>query len=196
VTSTGNLAISAQQQRTTTATGTTVKYTSARLNSLFQGKYGHIVARIQVPSGGGLLPAFWMLGSDASTVGWPKCGEIDVMESLGAHEPGVVYGTIHGPTGTGGKWSSGGSVHAASDLSTDFHEYSIDWWPGVIQLSVDGKPYAWRTPADLWPGQLWTYEKPFYMLVNVAVGGSWPGTPPSTTTFPQTMAVDYIRWSR
>jgi beta-glucanase (GH16 family) len=172
------------------------RYTSARLNTAraFTQAYGHFEARIKVPRGQGVWPAFWMLGDDLGTVGWPDSGEIDIMENVGK-EPGTVHGTLHGPghSGAGGI----GAPHTLPDgraFADDFHVFAVDWSPSEITWSVDGTAYQTRTPADL-QGHEWVYDHPFFLILNLAVGGDWPGSPDGSTAFPQTMTVDYVRVS-
>ncbi|MEW1720401.1 family 16 glycosylhydrolase [Streptomyces sp. NPDC093109] len=170
------------------------EYTSSRLNTAgrFTSTYGHVEARMKVPRGRGMWPAFWMLGADIGSVGWPNSGEIDVMENVG-HEPGTVHGTLHGPG-----YSGGGGIGAAYTLpggqafADAFHTFAVDWTPGAITWSVDGTVYQRRTPADL-GGRAWVFDKPFFLILNLAVGGDWPGDPDGATTFPQQLVVDYVR---
>lgn len=167
-------------------------FTSARLNSKDRVafRYGLVEARIRIPQGRGIWPAFWMLGSDIDEVGWPRCGEIDVMEVLG-QEPAVLHGAAHGPGYTAAAGFS--TAHRArASLADDFHVYSIAWEPGRIRWYLDGMPYATVTPADL-RGKPWVFDHDFFLLLNVAVGGTWPGRPDRSVTFPQTMLVDYVR---
>jgi beta-glucanase (GH16 family) len=171
------------------------RYTSARLitKNKFAQSYGRFEARLKLPRGQGIWPAFWLLGEDINTVGWPTCGEIDIMENIG-REPGLVHGTIHGPgySGAGGI----GSPYALpgdKPFADDYHTFSIEWEPQVIRWYVDDRLYATRTPNDLPPGAKWVYDHPFFILLNLAVGGAWPGEPDGTTRFPQTMLVDYVR---
>ncbi|MFJ6836090.1 family 16 glycosylhydrolase [Streptomyces sp. NPDC091209] len=174
----------------------TCQYTSARLNTAqaFTQAYGRFEARIKVPRGQGVWPAFWMLGDNLGSVGWPNSGEIDVMENVGK-EPGTVHGTIHGPG-----YSGSGGIGAAYTLpngkafADDFHVFAVDWSPTAITWSVDGQTYETRTPADV-NGNKWVYDHPFFVILNLAVGGDWPGSPDSGTSFPQTMTVDYVRVS-
>ena len=191
----GRLAISAQQEQYTEPDWTRVQqYTSARLTSAYQGRYGHIEASLRVPPGPGVLPAFWLMGTDIATVNWPACGEIDVMEALGDADPGTVEAHLHGPDGSPRGWELGGTRQLDRALSDGFHTYAVDWWPGIIQISVDGDVYVSVTPADLRQGRTWVFDKPFYLLLNVAVGGEWAGEPPANVTWPQTMLVDHVRW--
>ena len=191
----GNLVIKASREKYSGADGVSRDYTSARLKTegKFSEKYGRFEARIKIPEGQGIWPAFWMLGADIGKVGWPRCGEIDIMENIGK-EPTVVHGTIHGPgysadNGIGSPFSQ--PDHAR--FADDFHIYAVEWQPTAIRFYVDDHLYATRTPAEIPKGAKWVYNHPFFLLLNVAVGGGWPGTPDSTTPFPQTMLVDYVR---
>jgi beta-glucanase (GH16 family) len=170
-------------------------FTSARIKT--QGKYaltyGKIEARMKIPFGQGIWPAFWMLGDDIDAVGWPKCGEIDVMENIGK-EPSIVHGTVHGPQYFGKDGiSSQYSLPAGKPLSDDFHVYAVLWSPDSIKFLLDGAAYATVTPASLPKGAQWVFDHPFFLLLNLAVGGDWPGAPDETSTFPQTMLVDWVR---
>jgi beta-glucanase (GH16 family) len=191
----GNLVIKALQEKYTGADGVSRNYTSARLKTLgkFTQAYGRFEARIKVTRGQGMWPAFWMLGDDIEKAGWPASGEIDIMENIGK-EPLLVHGTIHGPGYSG---ANGIGAPAALPLdkrfADDFHVYAVEWEPNAIRFYVDDHLYATRTPADLPKGAKWVYDHPFFMLLNVAVGGGWPGDPDATTIFPQEMLVDYVR---
>jgi len=170
-------------------------YTSARLKTLgkFSTAYGRIEARIKLPSGQGMWPAFWAMGADIRTVGWPKCGEIDIMENIGK-EPGIQHGSLHGPGYSDGDSITGAyTLPAGEKLSDDFHVYGIVWKDGSIEFEFDGRPYFTATPDSLPHGKKWVFNKPFFLLLNVAVGGDWPGSPDGSTVFPQEMTVDYVR---
>lgn len=200
----GNLVIKVMQEKFTGADGVTRNYTSARLKT--QGKfsqtYGRFEARIKIPRGQGIWPAFWMLGNDIDKhslhkSGWPDCGEIDIMENVGK-EPALVYGTIHGPGysgehGISASFGLPGGLPVGQGFADDFHLYAVEWEPNAIRFYVNEHLYATRTPADLPKGAKWVYDRPFFLLLNVAVGGGWPGSPDATTVFPQTMLVDYVR---
>ena len=191
----GSLVIKALQEKYTGADGVTRDYTSARLNTQgkFSQKYGRFEARIKIPQGQGIWPAFWMMGDDRHKLDWPKCGEIDIMENIGK-EPAQVHGTIHGPGYSGDKGiGSPFSLPDNARFADDFHIYAVEWEPKAIRFYVDDHLYATRTPAELPKGTKWVYNHPFFMLLNVAVGGSWPGNPDATIQFPQTMLVDYVR---
>jgi beta-glucanase (GH16 family) len=170
------------------------QYTSARLKTvgLFSRTYGRFEARIRIPRGQGIWPAFWMLGDDIGTVGWPTSGEIDIMENIG-REPAVVHGTLHGPG-----YSGAGGIGRADTLSSgayadDFHIYAVEWQPNEIRWYVDGRQYHRMTPSNIPSGTRWVFEHPFFLLLNLAVGGGWPGDPDASSTFPQQMIVDYVR---
>lgn len=191
----GYLVITAQQENNYMGTdGITRNYTSARIKTqgLYNVTYGRVEARIKVPKGQGMWPAFWMLGNDIATNGWPNCGEIDIMENIGK-EPSTVHGTIHGPGYSGANGIGAPYSLTGQNFSDDFHIFAIEWTPNSIQFKVDNIAYATRTPADLPSGTNWVYSHPFFIILNVAVGGSWPGNPDGTTVFPQQMLVDYVR---
>ncbi|MCT2587882.1 ricin-type beta-trefoil lectin domain protein [Actinophytocola gossypii] len=167
------------------------EYTSARLNTAgrFTQTYGTFEARIKMSHGQGMWPAFWMLGNDIGNVGWPQSGEIDIMENIG-REPNTVHGTIHGPgySGSGGI----GAAYNGPRFADGFHTFTVEWAPNRITWSVDGNVYQTRTPADL-GGRQWVFDKPFFMILNLAVGGYWPGDPDASTPFPNTLTIDYVR---
>ncbi|GAA0813995.1 glycoside hydrolase family 16 protein [Spirilliplanes yamanashiensis] len=168
------------------------EYTSARLitSGKFTQRYGRFEARIKVPRGQGIWPAFWMLGHDIGSVGWPNSGEIDIMENIG-REPNTVHGTIHGPGYSGGAGLLG-SRTVSRPLADAFHTYAVEWSPDLIRWMIDGSEYHRVTPASL-GGRQWVFNKPFFLLLNVAVGGDWPGFPDGSTQFPQQMLIDWVR---
>jgi beta-glucanase (GH16 family) len=169
-------------------------YTSARLKTAghFAQAYGRFEARIKAPTGSGIWPAFWMLGDNIGTVGWPTSGEIDVMEIVGP-KPSTVYGTGHAG-GSGGHWSGGGSFTLSSGVfSDDYHVFAAEWTPDAIRWYVDGALYYTLNKSSLAAGQAWNFDHPFFLLLNVAVGGNWPGAPAADAVFPQRMYVDYVR---
>ncbi|MFF8537397.1 family 16 glycosylhydrolase [Streptomyces sp. SAS_267] len=172
----------------------TCQYTSARMNTSgkFTTAYGHVEARMKIPRGQGMWPAFWMLGSDIGQVGWPNSGEIDVMENVG-FEPSTVHGTIHGPGYSGSAGIGAGySLPNGQAFADAFHTFAVDWAPNSITWSVDGTVYQRRTPADL-GGNTWVFNKPFFLILNLAVGGYWPGDPDGSTSFPQQLVVDEVK---
>ena len=172
-------------------------YTSARLTTKgkFAQKFGRFEARLKIPAGQGLWSAFWMLGDNIDTPQgrWPACGEIDIMENVG-HEPTMNHGTIHG-TGYSGAKGIGASYTEPNKgpLSNDFHIYATEWDATAIRFYVDATLYATRTRADVPDGGPWPFDHPFFLVLNIAVGGDWPKDPDSTTTFPQTLTVDWVR---
>ncbi|MFK4090001.1 family 16 glycosylhydrolase [Kribbella sp. NPDC020789] len=170
------------------------QYTSARLLTAqtFTQTYGRFEARIKIPGTQGVWPAFWMLGAQGG--GWPNNGEIDIMENIG-REPNTVHGTIHGP-GYSGAEGIGAAYNSPNGqpFRNDFHTYRVDWAPNSITWFVDGVQYQRRTPADL-GGDQWVFDHPFFLIMNVAVGGYWPGYPDGSTVMPQQMVVDYVRVS-
>jgi len=168
------------------------QYTSARIvtRDLFEPTGGRFEARLQLPTGQGFWPAFWLLGADVYDIGWPQCGEIDIMENLG-QQPHLIYTTVHGPG-----YSGGGGVGLSWELPqgglvTDFHIYAVEWTAVSIIWLVDGIEVFSVTPGDL-PGD-WVFDHPFYLILNLAVGGNWPGPPNQDTIFPQSVVVDWVR---
>jgi beta-glucanase (GH16 family) len=190
----GDLEIIARKEHYTGADGVKRDYTSARLitSGKFEQAYGRFEARIRIPFGQGVWPAFWLLGTDEAQVGWPKCGEIDIMENIG-REPAMVHGTIHGPGYSGGKGIGSPYALASGRLADDYHVFAVEWEPQEIRFFVDDHLYATRKPSDLPPDTKWVYDHPFYILLNFAIGGEWPGSPDVSTKFPQKMLVDYVR---
>lgn len=173
------------------------RFTSGRL--VTRGKvemlYGRISARIKMPAGQGIWPAFWMLGSDYGSAGWPECGEIDLMELLNV---GTRYhATLHGPQGDSDylKGRGVGTSGPIDDLTRDFHVYWTDWQPDSITIGVDDTTLGVFTPASLPDGARWVFDHPMYAVLNVAVGGDWAGPPDDSTPFPATMLVDWFRYA-
>jgi len=169
-------------------------YTSARLitKNKFSPQYGRLEARLKVPYGQGMWPAFWLLGSNIDNVGWPTCGEVDIMENLG-REPSIIHGTLHGPNYSGGAGPTASYTVANNQhFSDSFHTFAVEWEPNVVRFYCDGILYQTRTPADV-PGKTWVFDHPFFIILNLAVGGDWPGGPDATTVFPQNLVVDYVR---
>jgi beta-glucanase (GH16 family) len=189
----GHLAIVARQQTATGPDGLTRNYTSARLETqgLFSTTNGLIEARMKIPAGAGLWSSFWMLGNSINTAGWPACGEIDVMETLG-QDPFTVRATIHGPGGRSG-YSRGKDFDSTGSLASGFHIYGVSWSRNSVTWLLDGVPYATMTPSDLAPGQTWVFNHPFHLVLNLAVGGNWPGSPNASTPFPATLTVNWVR---
>lgn len=183
----GNLVIEARKEAYQESA-----YTSARIKTAgrVEPMHGRFEARIKVPKGQGIWPAFWMLGADIDKVGWPSGGEIDIMENIGK-EPNIVHGTVHGPGYSGAHAFGKPSKLAKGAFADDFHVFAVEWMPREIRWYRDGIHYHTARP-ELVKGD-WVFEHPFFMLLNVAVGGEWPGYPDSTTVMPQQMLVDYVR---
>jgi len=182
--SNGNLIIEARKETLGSSS-----YTSARLTTKKSFTYGRIDIRAKLPYGKGVWPALWMLGANISTVPWPACGEIDVMELLG-HEPAKVYGTMH--------WGTAGDVHiggnyslSTGDFSQKFHIFTLIWDADKLSWYIDDVLYFTGLKTSV--NGSYPFDKPFFFIFNVAVGGAWPGNPDATTVFPQRMIVDYIR---
>ncbi|MCV2422777.1 glycoside hydrolase family 16 protein [Paucibacter sp. DJ2R-2] len=167
------------------------EYSSGRLRS--DGKvsfsYGKLEARIKIPGGPGIWPAFWTLGEDK--LPWPAAGEIDVLENIGK-EPNNVYGTVHGP-GYSGAQGIGKKYSAAQPISQDFHVFTLIKRPQELVWLIDGVEYHRLTPAGLPAGAPWVFERAFFVILNLAVGGDWPGNPDASTPFPAEMQVDWVR---
>jgi beta-glucanase (GH16 family) len=191
----GNLVIQVLKEGFTGRDHITRDYTSARMmtKGLFEQAYGRFEARVKIPSGQGMWPAFWLLGNDFGKIGWPACGEIDVMENIGK-EPSTIHGSMHGPGYSGdGDFTSVYKLPGGVNFYDDFHVFAIEWEPGIVRFFVDQELYATFTPSRLPVGMKWVFDHPFYIILNVAVGGDWPGPPDSTTVFPEAMLVDYVR---
>lgn len=167
-------------------------YTSARINTknLFTTQYGRVEARMKLPWGKGMWPAFWMLGEDIDENVWPNCGEIDIMENRGS-EPTKIHGTVHGPGYFAAQGEGKAYEFSNSRVDTEFHVYGIEWGANYINFYVDDVLYNQITVADV-SGD-WVFNKPFFMLINLAVGGNYGGSPNDDTVFPQEMLVDYVR---
>lgn len=169
-------------------------YTSARLltKGKFEQTYGRFEARIKLPWGQGIWPAFWLLGDDSNgTEIWPQIGEIDIMEYVG-NEPTRIFGTVHGPGYSGAQGITKSYELEGDRFDTGFHIFGIEWGPNYINYYVDDVLYNQITPEDV-TGE-WVFNRgPFYIILNVAVGGNLPGAPNAETVFPQNMLVDYVR---
>jgi beta-glucanase (GH16 family) len=192
-------------------------FSSARLKTrnLFEQKYGRVEARIKMPLGKGIFPAFWMLGNNfceaqdrdvnnnvicntssplykPGNLLWPQCGEIDIMEYLG-NKPTEVFGTIHGPGYAGGNSISKKYALPSGRFDTEFHVFGIEWTENHINWYVDNVLYNQITRDKVTEKGQWVFDNSFYMLLNLAVGGNLPGSPDNNTTLPQRMLVDYVR---
>jgi beta-glucanase (GH16 family) len=181
----GNLVITAVKD----ASG---KYTSARIKtqSLFSQQFGRIEARIKTPTGAGIWPAFWMLGTNIEQVGWPQCGEIDIMEQKGSFS-NITYGSLHGPGYSAGEAISSPYGLQNSRFDLDFNLYAVEWNENQIDFFVNNYLYKRVKPSDV-PGE-WVFNQAFFMILNIAVGGNFVGPPNIYTPFPSSMFIDYIR---
>jgi beta-glucanase (GH16 family) len=185
----GMLIITAQKEA---LEGGGSQFTSARLKTqgLQTFQYGLIEARIKVPAGGGLWPAFWMLGENFPVVGWPDCGEIDIMEFVG-REPDLIIGTLHGPGYSGAmglsKWN-----RQSFNIPDDFHTYAIEWDTDQISWFFDGEKYSTYTREDV-GNRLWAFDQPFFIILNLAIGGTLGGIISLDTEFPAEYMIDYVR---
>lgn len=170
------------------------RFTSARITTRdkVEVEYGRIEVRAKLPAGDGMWPAFWMLGTNLDLKGWPNAGEIDVMEFIG-REPNRVHGTVHGPRYSGGD-SIGGSYRFEDTTPSDgFHTYAIEWEPERIRWYADDVHYSTVMPSILPRAQNWVFDHPFFLILNLAVGGEWPGPPSEDTAFPQEFVIDHVR---
>ncbi len=183
----GTLALTAQQESYQGAS-----YTSGRIETggTFSQTYGRFEARIKIPAGQGLWPAFWLLGANDAQVGWPECGELDIMEARGV-SPGTVLGSMHGPGGN--SQTAAFTLPNGALFSDDFHIFALEWEPGTVRWYVDDQLYETQS-ADLLPAsQTWVFDHPFFVILDLALGGSFGGAIGASTPLPQSMLVDYVR---
>jgi len=170
-------------------------YTSARMITYENDhywQYGRVEARIKMPEGQGIWPAFWMLGKNIfEGTSWPATGEIDILEMIGGGEnDSILHGTAHWQDSDGNHTYQGGSLTHSKKLSQDFHTYAIEWNEEQIKWFFDGEQYY---SLNIQSTAMSEFDAPFFILLNIAVGGDWPGNPDETTEFPQTMKIDYVR---
>ena len=188
----GHLAITARKETFTGSDGITRSYTSARLFSNTAVSVGWAEARLYLPQGQGLWPAFWMLGSNITSTGWPICGEIDAVEALNSMS--TAYGTIHGPDyATNTAYSYGSSTSPSGGLAGAWHTFAVSKTTTSITWYMDGVAYYTFTKSMLGAGKAWVFDQPQYLLLNLAVGGNWPGAPDATTPTTATLLVDWVR---
>ncbi|HEY3783411.1 MAG TPA: glycoside hydrolase family 16 protein [Fimbriimonadaceae bacterium] len=192
----GHLVIEARQQHTTGTDGIARDYTSARLVSKghFSLAYGRFEARVMVPKGQGIWPAFWLLGDDIGTAGWPGCGEIDVMEVLG-QQPNICHGTLHGPGYSGAAGPTAEYVSKTS-LANDFHVYAVEWESGYVRWYVDGNLYHTVTPGSVAPHH-WVFNHPFFLIRTSQWAANGPETrtaPPSSRSKWLSIMCEFISW--
>jgi beta-glucanase (GH16 family) len=189
----GNLVLEALKEEFKGADGVRRHYTSGRIKTLgrFSQAYGRFEARMRIPNGQGVWPAFWMMGDDFPAVGWPECGEIDIMENVDI-EKSRIRGSIHGPGYSARESLTSAFTLPQGPFSDAFHVFAVEWEPQTIRFFVDDELYATKTPADLPTGAKWVFDHPFFMILNLAVGGNLPASPDGSTEFPQRMLVDYV----
>lgn len=169
-------------------------FTSARIKTkgLFEQAYGRFEARLKTPYGPGIWPAFWMLGANNQTVAWPQCGEIDIMELKG-HQPSILHGTLHGPGYSGGNAITDTYSLLNDRFDSGYHIFAVEWDTEKIDFYVDGYLYQRISKSTVNTKGEWVYDHPFFMILNIAVGGTFAGFPTSETPFPQKMTIDYVR---
>lgn len=187
----GKLVITAKEEQVNDM-NTTFEYTSSRMitKDKYEVQYGRMEIRAKLPIGQGIWPAIWMLGNDIDTNPWPACGEIDIMEYLG-HQPSTVHGTVHGPI-SGGPGVGSSYTLEEGTFHDDFHVFAMEWNSDEIKFYVDDTLYHVANKNEIGEND-WVFDHPHYFILNLAVGGDWPGYPDETTKFPQTMKVDYIK---
>jgi beta-glucanase (GH16 family) len=183
----GNLAITAKKE---VYAGSA--FTSARIKTagLFQQSYGRFEARIKTPWGPGIWPAFWLLGSNVDSIEWPQCGEIDILELRG-QKPNMMNGTVHGPGYSGAGGITKTFAFENDRFDNEFHLFAVEWGTDYIDFFVDSTLYQRITPDNITGN--WVFNHPFYIIMNVAVGGNYLGFPTNQTPFPQSMFVDYVK---
>ncbi len=178
-----------QIQATTDGQG---HYFSARLTTKNKAmpQFGYVEARIKLPYGQGIWPAFWMLGGNIDAVSWPTCGEIDILENIG-REPSIAHGSLHGPGYSGGNPLTGSyTLPGGQSFKNAYHLFALKRTTNAVTFYVDGSAYETRKASEV---KTWVFNQPFFFILNVAVGGRWPGSPDASTVFPQNMLVDYVR---
>ena len=196
----GHLVLTAQREAFVDASGqaSVLPYTSGRIDTHghVAAQYGRVETRAKLVGGKGLWPAFWMLGEDIDTVGWPSCGEVDIFE-LGGSNPALITGSLHAPGYYGGNALHGHFVKEVGSFADDYHVYAFEWAADGARWLIDELPYTSRTPAGLAEqGLAWAFDKPMYVVVNLAVGGIYDGNPDSNTPMPSSVSVDWVRVSK
>lgn len=176
--------------------GDDTRYDSGRLTTATKWSFteGRVTARIKLPEGQGLLPAFWLMGDDLYTVGWPRSGEIDVVETPNSTSRSVH--SLHGPL-TGSyteEWKYDNTVAHDAPLAAGYHDFSVERWPGRVVIRVDGEIVLDKSADSLSDGKDWVFDGPFHLVLSLAIGGNWPGDPDETTPRESTMSVEWIRY--
>lgn len=187
----GSLLLTARAETYTDPTGNVAHFTSGRIETTNTFLYGTIVARIKVPSGKGLWPAFWTIGTETAKAQWPVVGEIDIMELV--DEGTTLNANVHANTVSGGQWSSQGTKSSLEPYGSAWHIFSVKWTKTALVFSVDGTEYHTIERAKLQPNEVWAFSQPQHIILNLAVGGDWPQDPTDPSVFPATMLIDYVR---
>jgi len=177
---------------TATKNGTQIESAKIHTKHKIEFLFGRIDVRARLPEGQGIWPAIWMLGANIDEVGWPACGEIDIMEMVG-HEANKTHGTAHWGFQGEGSTFKGFPYTIDEKFSEEYHVFSLIWEQNKIEWFVDENKFYTLSSSDLANGQVWRFNQEFYLIFNVAVGGNWPGSPDETTVFPQSMEIDYVR---
>lgn len=187
----GVLRLTARREGFTDPHGNSGEYTSGRIETTARFQYGRIEARIKVPEGPGLWSAFWLFGDSIAGEQWPAVGEIDIMELIGNTLD--LHNAAIGATKGGERWIRNSSTLAGVPYSEDWHVYAVEWDENVVSFSVDGAETFRVDRAELTPDEVWPFDRPYSITLNLAVGGDWPGPPAAETPFPAQMLVDYVR---
>jgi beta-glucanase (GH16 family) len=171
-------------------------YTSGRLTTqgLFSQAYGRFEARMRLATGAGMWPAFWIMGDNIADLGWPRAGEVDIMEQKG-FDVREIWGSVHGPSPGGVDVPSTYAGTLADDVNATFHTYALEWDPAKLVFLIDDQPYAEVAPDRIPNYAVWVWDHPFFIIVNLAVGGLFGGDPNDSTPMPQAIAIDFVRVS-
>lgn len=187
----GALRIVARSENYVDPLGNQVSFTSGRVETVPRFLYGRVEARIKVPSGKGLWSAFWMIGQETATRQWPHVGEIDVMEII--NDATSVYSNVHANTVDDGVWMAQGQFDSDVSYASDWHVFSVDWTKESLVFAVDGVTYHTVDKSEIEPSQVWAFDQPQHIVLNLAVGGNWAQAPTDPSVFPAEMLVDYVR---
>ena len=187
----GNLRITARAENYSNAAGARVSFTSGHMQTRQAFRYGRIEARVKVPAGAGLWPAFWTMGIGEPAIHWPATGEIDIMEFV--NDATTLYADVHADTTSGGEWDRQGRLASETSFADDWHIYSVDWTTDVLVFAADGTEYHRVEKAALLANNIWEFDRPQNIILNLAVGGDFPQTAPDPAAFPALMLVDYVR---
>lgn len=187
----GSLRITARSEVYSATPLATRNYTSGRIESVEAFRYGRIEARIKVPAGPGLWPAFWTIGRYDGSVQWPVTGEIDIMETV--DDATTIHANVHADSTSAGPWTDEGTVPSPTSFADDFHVYSVDWSEDELVFEVDGTEFHRVRREDRPSTDVWEFDRPQYVLLNLAVGGDFPRNKPEPSAFPAEMLVDYVR---